>query len=246
MASRRSRIKGIATIPQRRKNIEEGNETNDSEHNSVIKLEINSELGCIQPTEQSHKMEVVEISGNVQNVSNINKTNTNEEYEQSCNSKQSFHENLNDARKSDQNLLTNTPEELFPQCHDSNTTAESVTRATCTENNINHVKPLIRRKFIKPIVNIVTKKSKILSDNDKEIQQSILPQKKINLVNKLFEKEDENAINIPKNLKSKIDDTCSEMHVTRINLGCGSELTLNEINLVSGTLQSNPKQNFGK
>lgn len=132
MASRRNRIKGIANIPQRRKAIEE-------ESSKPISL---NEVGCDKEnSSQPTSGKLTEI-----NILSANKDPKLEEIELS-----------NELIHSDKNLSNTLQTEPSIQVNSKSVSTERESSNVLDGNN---AKPLIRRKFIKPLINI-SKKIKI-------------------------------------------------------------------------------------
>lgn len=198
MASRRSRIKGIASIPQRRKPAEEGN----------IKL---------------HHVETdnSSIIDNISEPTNDSKESTGESSETpkqvGCN------DNIDVKIESNLLNLKNPPEDTL--------NIKTKENDCSTNNNVNQAKP-IRRKFIKPLVNIVRQKFKISAENSPEILSNTSPQETSPVIESI-----DNKVNyeLPKadseNSASNIQTGEKEVNVVTINNE--TEITLNEISLAS-------------
>lgn len=196
MASRRSRIKGIASIPQRRKPVEEGN----------VKLHVESENSLIPDN----------ISEPINDSKESNGESSVTPKQVGCNDNKdvNIESNIENVKNPSEDTLNIKKKEN-----------------ECSTNNSNVQAKPIRRKFIKPLVNIVKQKLKISAETSPEILSNTSPQK-----TSIIE-SDGNKVNyeIPKadcgNSASIIQKGEEEVNVVTINNE--TEITLNEISLAS-------------
>lgn len=219
MASRRSRIKGIANIPQRRKNL-----------NEPIILQQENDKMCLQTT--GIKSEYIS------NLIN-EKTNATEpcitNYLVNDDNKISKTKILNDTNK--ELLQLNLGPEIMSK--EDLICTESRIMYTM-ENGLHEVKPQIQRKYTKPILNITSKKTKVSNENNQEITSTTPAIPDSNQTTQTVK------VGIVDNVKTVQDyeDSFSNNDVneifsnkTIVNINNETEITLNEINLA--TIQSN-------
>lgn len=198
MASRRSRIKGIATIPQRRKPVEEGS----------IQLEKSESDSLPIPDKISETTDVLK-QNDAENPINIA-------------------QDVNDKVIADFDSSTIT-EKVSSEDIVSSKIKDNIEFAT-KESNVCQTKP-IRRKFIKPLVNIVPKKLKICSETSQDTLSTNLSQEKSELTDSgnSYKGPVNDLGNGSSNNAQKKEE---EVNIVR-NINIETEITLNEINFAA-------------
>lgn len=237
MASRRSRIKGIANIPQRRKNPDEPPIELDEGNGMKIKEELNvSQPDCLQLQEikLEHINNLTTISTNV-NTANI---------ETAINKNIAVTKVINNEKLLQLDSGPNLETKL------SSVSNEDISKESCIINtgksNIDKLKPQMRRKFIKPIVNIISKKAKISTENVQEIKLTSIDINQITQTNKTRD-QDVTSDHMKTFEKQEIISNYDHLNETNcnaitVNINNETEITFNEINLA--TISSNgPTQN---
>lgn len=206
MASRRSRIKGIANIPQRR-NIVEGSSV--KLETEIVKIDKSDIINGIKPLTEGEQT----ICNQERNINTLNSDNVNPQDTFT----QKATENYNEIKKT----------EILSSVNVSNLEVQSTALLTPTEeihnltnielNNSNRTKLPLRRKFIKPTVNILCKKPKLSAENTEEI--------------KSLQEDISQSIQITKNdtdsIKSNLNIDSSTFNNSHFKEKCGAVITLN-------------------
>lgn len=251
MASRRSRIKGIANIPQRRKNVEEAFvKLEEVENDKKITEEIPNSL-CIQTpgvSESGSKIETNNVSIFVQGSENLGENERSTEQcftygvkEECFNSETSTNEIVsNENKEIHVNYKTNLVElPLLPTINPSENKISNETNYIKDHIAIGDKTNLSLRRKFKPIVNIVEKKKKTIENL--QVSQPTSPVlQEINDTTQIL--RNNNGKNEVPNLNTSDNEVVNSnfnseqlkgehINVLTVNINNETEITLNEINL---------------